>query len=260
MSELDDAAAALNAAGDNDMARLRFYERLADTELFLALEAEPAPGAETISPRIFEVEDARFALVFDRAGRLTEFAEGPAPYVAMSGRTVAEMLAGQGIGLAVNPGVAPSSMLVEPEVLDWLHDRLSAAPGEETAQLVGLAPPPELPETVLTGLDRKLAMATGRARHAWLVEADYDSGARGALLVFIDPAPGAEGALAQIVQEALVFSGLEAGAIDVGFAPAASPLAARLAKVGLRFDLPEPAQEDTRPAPGSDPDKPPILR
>ncbi|MGB2200720.1 MAG: hypothetical protein ACPH5G_05220 [Pseudooceanicola atlanticus] len=40
------------------------------------------------------------------------------------------------------------------------------------------------------------------------------------------------------------------------------PAAAALARHGLRFDLPEPAKvsEVIRPAPGSDPEKPPILK
>ena len=40
----------------------------------------------------------------------------------------------------------------------------------------------------------------------------------------------------------------------------ADPLAGYLAKVGLRFDLPEPEQPQTPGAPGMDPTKPPKLR
>lgn len=263
MTELDDASAALDAAlggADEEKARMRFFERLADTQLCLALKADPPPGSEAISPRLFEAEGARFALVFDRAARLTDFAEGAAPYAELSGRVLTDMLAGQGIGLALNPGASPAPRLILPEELDWLAGQLSTAPDTATSRLRELAPPPDLPEGLIAALDRKLATAAGRARHAWLTEAVYEGGAHSALLVFVDPAPGAEGALARAVQEALTFSGLEAGAIDVGFTPAAAPLAARLARVGLRFDLPQPSQEEIRAAPGSDPSKPPILR
>lgn len=263
MTELDDAIAALEAAETvgtaADTARMRFFERLADTQLCLALEAEPAPGADHVTPQLFDADGMRFALVFDRAERLSRFAGGAAPYAELSGRALAQMLAGQGIGLALNPE-APAPRLVSPEELDWLAAQLDTAPGEAQARITAIAPPPVLPEGLLTALDRKLATASGRARHAWLVEAGFDTGARGALLVFVDPAPGAEGALARLVQEALTFSGLDAGAIDVSFTPASAPLAARLARVGLRFDLPEPVRQDIRPAPGSDPAKPPILR
>ncbi len=61
---LDDAFAAMEAAPQDDAARLRFYERLADSELFLLLKKE-AEG-EVLDPEVFELTDASFVLVFDR--------------------------------------------------------------------------------------------------------------------------------------------------------------------------------------------------
>lgn len=258
MTELDSAAIAMDHGSAPE--RMAFFERLADTELFLALESEPAPGAETAAPRVFETDGARFVLAFDRAARLTDFSGGGTPFIALSGRVLAQMLAGQDIGLALNPDAGDAARLLMPEEIAWLHDQLSGAPAEAEARLTEIAPPPALPETLIAALDRKFATAAGRAKSAWLCEAVYDSGARGALLVFVDPAPGAEGALARAVQEALTFAGLEAAAVDVSFAPSTGAFTARLAKVGLRFDLPEPAREDMRPAPGSDPSAPPKLR
>jgi len=43
---LDTAHAAMMAAPENDAARLRFYERMADAELYLLLEA--APGTQRL--------------------------------------------------------------------------------------------------------------------------------------------------------------------------------------------------------------------
>lgn len=260
MTELDQAHAAMEAAPEDDGARLRFFERLADTELFMAL-AEESQG-DTAKPRLFDVEDHRFALVFDRAERLTDFAEGSAAFVALSGRNIARMLQGQGIGLAVNLD-CPSSILLPPEAMSWLCDTLSNTPEQSESRIAALHPPRTLPEDVIVGLDRKLATMAGRARQAWLVEAEYADGAKGTLLVFLDAAPGAETALSNAVNEALVFSGIPAGTIDVSFAHSSDVFAARLAKYGLRFDLPQPADDTAqaaRPAPGSDPDKPPILR
>lgn len=49
--------------------------------------------------------------------------------------------------------------------------------------------------------------------------------------------------------------------MDVLFLRSADPMTARLAKVGLRFDLPEPAVAASGPsAPGMDPTRPPKLR
>ena len=64
--------------------RISVFERLADAELFLLLEAE-ADG-DQIKPRIFEMPEAALVLVFDREDRLTAFTETPAPYAAVSGK------------------------------------------------------------------------------------------------------------------------------------------------------------------------------
>ncbi|MEP5003118.1 MAG: SseB family protein, partial [Paracoccaceae bacterium] len=86
-------------------------------------------------------------------------------------------------------------------------------------------------------------------------------GAAGHLLGFIGAQPGAENALAKAVAEALTFSGIEAGALDVAFFEASDPVSAQMARQGLRFDLPQPvAVEVPGLAPGMDPDRPPILK
>lgn len=255
---LDLAHAAMEAAPHDDSMRLAFYERLADAELYLLLLREPEGGA--IDPRVFETSEGQFVLVFDRAERLAEFAEGEAPYAALSGRVLVAMLAGQGTGLALNPGVAPSSFLATPMVVDWLTETLAEAPDEAFARPVEVAPPGDLPEKLLSSLDAKLATATGLASMAYLARATFDTGGTTHLLAFIGTAPGAEGALARAVREALVFSGLEAGALDVTFLDAADPISARLARVGLRFDLPRFEATPAPSAPGRDPDRPPKLR
>ncbi len=257
MTDLDQAHAAMEAAPEDDAARLRFYERLADTELFMLLSAEAAD--DQVSPELFEIEEQRFALVFDREERLSQFVGRVAPYAGVSGRALAGMLAGQGIGLALNLEVAPSAMLIPAEAVDWLVSTLSNAPNETEARLTEVLPP-HVPEAVVTGLDRKLAIAAGLARSAYLTAARYDDGATGHVLAFVDAVPGAEKALAAAAGEALTFSGIEAGVMDVLFLRAADPMAARLARVGLRFDLPEPVAPQTPGAPGMDPAKPPKLR
>jgi hypothetical protein len=260
MTPLDQAHAAMEAAPDDDAARLRFYDRLAGSELFLLLDEEPA--GDRISPALFPVEGQSFALIFDLEERLTEFAEGAAPYAALSGRSLAGMLAGQGIGLGVNLGVAASSILIEAGSVDWLAATLTAAPEEVEERPEELSAPAGLPEGLLTALDARLAAAEGLARMAYLVAATYAGGRRGHLMAFVDALPGAEPSLARAVGDALTFSGVEAGSLDVGFFRASDPVAARLARVGLRFDLPEApkAEQVAGRAPGMDPDVPPRLR
>ena len=64
----------------------------------------------------------------------------------------------------------------------------------------------------------------------------------------------------EAAQEALVFAGLEAASMDVAFFRASDPLAATIARHGLRFDLPVPEQARSPGAPGMDPNAPPKLR
>ncbi|TNJ48534.1 SseB family protein [Phaeobacter sp. B1627] len=260
LTVLDQAHAAMEAAPADDALRLRFFERLADSELFLLLDKEPE--GDRISPEVFDTGDGQYVLVFDREERLAEFAGRIVPYAALSGRGVAQMLAGQGIGLGVNLEVAPSSILIPDTALGWLAETLAHAPDEVETGIAELRPPNGLPEALLTALDAKLATAAGLAQSAYLVAVIYESGGQGHLLAFIGAEDGARAALAKAVGEALTFSGIEAGALDVGFFATSDRMAARLARVGLRFDLPQrqAGQVYAPQAPGSDPDKPPRLK
>lgn len=257
LTPLDQAHAAMIAAPDDDAARLRFYERIADVELFLLLEAEPVE--DQINPVLLE---GHYVIVFDRAARLAAYVGNPAPYVALSGRAIAGMLAGQPLGMAVNIGVAPSEILLPADAVTWLRETLAHEAGQVEVKIDRVLPPKGLPESLIAAIDAKLATATGMAAGAWLVAVEYTGGGRGHLLAFIGAIPRAQDALVRAASEALTFSGIEAGAMDVGFFGPNDPTVTKLAKVGLRFDLPqtEGLQHTPRMPPGSDPAKPPILK
>lgn len=259
MTLLDAAHAALTKDPENEAHLLRFYERLADGELFLLLDKE-AEG-ETLDPRVFDLETGRFVLVFDREERLAEFAGGIAPYAALPGRVIAGLLRGQDIGLGVNLGVAPSEMLLPAEAMDWLAEALDQGPDEVEAAPEQFYAPKGLPDLLLSGLDAKLARTAGLAKAVLLAGVTYRDGRRGHMLAFLDAEPGAQTALARAASEALIFSGIEAGEMDVAFLSSADPAAVSMARVALRFDLPEPepAQSAAPAAPGMDPNRPPRL-
>lgn len=254
---LDAAHAAVSADPENEGLRLRFFERLADGELVVLLEREAV--GDRLEPKVFELEDGPVVLVFDREERLAGFTGGIAPYAALPGRVIAGMLKGQGIGLGVNLGVAPSSMLLPPEALDWLAETLDGGPDEAEAVPESFAAP-QVPEAVLAGLDAKLARAAGLAAAAVLAAVVYRDGRRGHLLAVLDAVQGAEGALAQAMREALVFSGVEAGELDVVFLASGDPVAEAMGRVGLRFDLPVAEAPAGPAAPGMDAERPPKLR
>ena len=262
MTPLDQAYEAMVAAPeDQDAPRLRFYERLADGEMIVLLETE-AEG-ETLTPRVFDLEDGPVVLIFDTEARLGQFTGVPAPYAALPGRVVAQMLAGQGIGLGINLGVAPSSMLLPGFAVDWLAETLAHGPVEAEALPESFAPPKGLPQRLIEGLDAKLARAGGLASHALLAAVTYQGGRQGHMLAFVDAQT--EAALARAASEALTFSGVEAGEMDVAFLSTGTPVTEAMARVALRIDLPKPvadapAAPQAPKAPGMDPAKPPRLR
>lgn len=259
MSEtpIDQAYAALSADPDDVNARLKFYERLADAELFLMLAAEP--DDDNIVPEIFDLSDGPYVLAFDREERLAAFAERPVAHAALSGRALVKMIVGQGIGVGLNLG-ASSEYILPPTIIEWLSSTLTAKSQSHEARPVQVHKPSNLPKKFIEGLNVKLTSAMGLARAAWLVRADYEHGNSGHLLVFVGGIVGAHGALTQAVSEVLVFSGVEAGQIDIAFFDEDDPVLERIAKVGLRFDVPERAAPKPLQAPGTDPDRPPRLR
>ncbi|MEI4261246.1 SseB family protein [Roseovarius sp. D0-M9] len=257
---LDRAHALMEAASEEGAPRLAFYHCLADTQLFVLLTEEGT--GDHVTPQTFDVDGTDFALAFDTEERLAGFTGGgPAPYAMLPGRTLAGMLSGAGAGLGLNLDAAPSSILLPPEALGWLAETLGQGGGAEaTARPESVSAPEGVPEALLSVLDAKLARAEGLASHACLAGVRYAGGASGHVVMFIGTAPGAEGALTRAVSEALTFSGIEAGALDVGFAAPQSALAQRFEKVGLRFDLPRASAPPERAAPGSDPSRPPRLK
>jgi hypothetical protein len=254
---LDAAHAAVSADPENEALRLRFFERLADGEMVILLEREAV--GDSLEPKVFDLEDGPVVLVFDREERLASFTGGIAPYAALPGRVIAGLLKGQGIGLGVNLGVAPSSMLLPPEAMDWLAETLDEAPEELEAAPERFLPP-SVPEAVVAALDAKLARAEGLAVAAVLAGVVYRDKRQGHVLAILDAAEGAEAPLARAMGEALVFSGIDAGELDVVFLAATSPAAQAMGRVGLRFDLPAPETPTAPSAPGMDPTKPPRLR
>jgi len=260
---LDQAHALMEAAPGDDALRLRFYERFADAELFLLL-AEESDG-DTLRPAVFRLEDGDFAMSFDLEERLAAFSDAPAPYAALPGRIAARELAGLGVGLGLNIGVAPSAFLLPAPALAWLSQTLGHIPETTEAQPVAFHDGGALPPGLLAALADKLARLGGYADHAMLAGVRYQDGRHGHMLAFVGSRPGTEAALAKAVSEALVFSGVEAGELDVAFLATDDPALAAMSAQGRRLDLPAPQPENIQiiggpSAPGMDPEKPPKLR
>ena len=257
-TQLDHAHAAMDAAPDDDSARLAFYRTLAESELFLLLREEP--HGDVVEPQSFELEDATYVLAFDREERLARFTGQVSPFAALSGRSIAELLSAQSLGLGLNLETGPSAMMIPPAAISWLHDTLQERPEAIEGKPVDVTAPKGLPDALITAIDGKLAQAAGLAHCAYLVGVTYAGGRKSHLLAVVDAAPMAEEALTQSFREALVFSGIEAGILDIGFFKGTDSVIAGFASVGLRFDLPELAIPTPPKPPGMDPGVPPKLR
>lgn len=264
MTPYDRAHAAMEADPENEALRLAVYDRLADAELFLLLEHEPDEDNDII-PQVFETEDGDFVLAFDLEERLAAFSDGPAPYAALPGRVIAQHLAGEDIGLGVNLGEG-SAMLLPPEALEWLTHTLTHSPERAEARPIAFdapALPPAVLGLLLPAFEAKFDQIAGLASHALLGGVTYEGGRRGHVLAFLGAPEAAQPGIAKAMHEALTFSGLEAGELDVTFLGAEDPAAAILLEKALILHLPEPAQEEVQHVhvgPGMDPEKPPILR
>ena len=255
MTPLDKSASDL----ENDAGRLRYFDQLVATEMFLLLEAEPTDEG-TIKPLLFPIGADTFALGFDSEERLASFAEREAPYAALSGRALIDLLSGAELGLGVNLQTAPSEHLLSAGEVKWVAGLAERQAAHITKKISEISAPAHIPETVLTTLDGRLARMAGLARSAYLVSASYDDGSKGAVLALTGTAENAQNAITQSLQDAITFSGETAGWLDILFIEDSATMAAKIAKYGLRFDIPEPEIAPAPTAPGSDPTKPPKLR
>lgn len=258
MTNLDIAYAAMQA-GD-EAAGLQFYRLLADATLFLLLERE-AEG-ERVDPRVFDLPDGPVLLAYDSEERLAVMGAGPLPYAALPGRIIAQQMLGKGLSLGLNFGSgAASEALLPPDALRWLCEMLEAVPAEVEATPAQFFAPQGLPDALSDALRFTLGGAAGLARAALLAGVRYQDGRFGHMLAVIDAVPGAEEALARAMAEALAFSGLEAGELDVTFLGSDDPAVLALARVAAVFEVPDRVVEVAveRAAPGMD-GKPPRLR
>lgn len=246
MSALDDLAATPFHDADAPQ-RARMLSRLADTELVVALTAEPVH--DEVHLRMFPLEGGAVALACDSEDRLADFFGAALAYAAMPGRVLAGLLRQQGAGLLVNPG-HPSEMLLEPAMLDWLSGALEASPQADRAHLALTAPAATTVEALAAPLAERLGDMRGLISGAALAGVRGDAGPSAHLLLIAGADEARQPALAKALAETLAFLPPQPGGVDISFSDAPPPPAA------LRFDLspPDPPVLPERPK------GPPILR
>ncbi|WP_210526223.1 SseB family protein [Rubellimicrobium arenae] len=228
---------------DDDAARLRLYEVLSGAELVLPLAGEVE--GEDVTPETVVVGDIPHVVAHDSISAFAGTA--PRPTATLSGLALAQMLEGQGAGAALHLEGMADPLLISPESLDWLARNLAEGPQRVEARPLALHPPKGLPTSLLTTLDRRLAQGEGLATAAWLVAVDWSDGTRGHLLAFVGARPGAEETLAAGINAAVALSGSEEVRLDVTFLNEGDAALARIARVGLRFDLEDPVEAPKGP-------------
>ena len=261
MTPLDHAHAAMTTGAEP--AARQFYRVFADATVLLLLDHEPT--GERINPRVFDLADGPVVLAFDTDERLAGFDANPLPYAALPGRIIARHLAGQGVSLGLNLGSgAPSEVILPPTALQWLADMLDPQPDIVQATPVVFYPPRGLPLGLADALTFTLDGAAGLALAALLVQVRYSDGKRGHMLAVLDVVPAAQDPLARAFAEALRFSGVDEGELDVTFVASSDPVVPQIALAATVFavpPLPDPVADSLgRTAPGSNPDRPPNLR
>lgn len=251
MTALDDLAAIPFHDADAP-GRARMLSRLADTQLAVALTAEPAD--DRIELRIFPLDGGPVALACDTEDRLADFFGAAVAYAGMPGRVLAGLLKAEGVGLLVNPG-HPSEMLLDAGMLDWLTDVLAASPEADQARLHLTGPDAAVVAALTEPLAARLADLRGLISGAALAgvgrqQRDGDDAPESHLLLIAGAEPEHQPAIAKALAEALAFLPPQPGGVDISFAEAAQAPAA------LLFDLtPQPVAQPTPRRKG-----PPILR
>ncbi|RCW88831.1 SseB family protein [Paracoccus lutimaris] len=231
--------------------RARALSRLADTELFAALVAEPA--TDTAELQSFDLPEGHFALACDSEERLAGFVGGPVAYLAIPGRVLAATLAGEGQGVLINPG-HPSQMMLDAATLRWLTGALAARPSIARAESARrLSPPtPEAVRLLSEPLGQRLADMSGLVGRLTLVQAEWSDGRQGHALMLGGVVPTHEDAVAKAFAELLAFLPQLPGGVDIGFSEREMPAGALMLE-------PAPPPPEPQP-PRRDPKAPPRLR
>jgi len=229
-----------------------FYDALFAATVFLPIDRaydddgnESEAAASSIEPIFYEVEDAPTILIFDTEERLAIWTDEPIDYVGLTGRQLFEMFDG-GQQVALNIGVAPSSIVIPAEMVTWLHERAAEA-GESDEIPVGTAlevtAPPHLDTEVIARIAARIAGLRREIDEAVFFSLGTDAGQDEAeRRVVLGVAVSQQGLRdAEAVAEALAetargaFDGMRP--VEVALLSANSPLMEKARSVGLNLPV-----------------------
>jgi hypothetical protein len=192
------------ASGGAEADWLRFYEGFAVQRLIVPVDEGSGDGgvtAATARLTTLRLEAGEVVLAFDTEARFAAFIAVPTEFVALIGADLARALARRGIGVALNPGVAPGETVLDPQALAWIAAHAGAEVAvEEMPGGTRIRPPADPEAAMLDALGTRLAEMTGHIAEAWLVGAATPDGGE-AYLCIIRTASEAAGLGPEIAAE-----------------------------------------------------------
>lgn len=228
-----------------------FYDALFAATVFLPIDGaydddgnDSEAEASAIEPIFYEVEDAPTLLIFDTEERLANWTDVPIDYVGLTGRQLFAMFDGEQ-QVALNIGVAPSSVVIPVSVVSWLHEKAVETMESEDIEpgtALEVAPPPKLAPEIVARIAARIAGLRKEVDEAVFFSLGIDtaqdeSERRVVLGVAVSQAGAAD---AEAVASALADTARGAfdGArhVEVALLSADSPLMEKARKVG--FNLP----------------------
>jgi hypothetical protein len=241
-------------------ARMRFFNAFCDAEVFLLLNEEPDEGS--LSPVVLDAEGRGHVLAFASEEHLADYSAQVAPYAALSGRVIVDMLTQAELAIAFNWGVLVSEMVITAEEITWLNGVISEAPETHNARPTSFFALGQERDTLSRVLVEKLISASELAQAFWLIGVGYETGAKGVMLCIVDAPLEAEAPLAKAALEAIAFCGYENLLFDVSFLKHHEKAVEAIERQGQRLVFPKrpPVTPKQRSMPGSDPARPPKLR
>ena len=143
-----------------------FYEALFAATIFLPIDGafdedgnESEQGATAIMPILYEMDDVPTLMIFDTEERLARWTDEPLDYIGLSGHQFFSMFEGDQ-QVALNMGVAPSSVVLPTTIVEWLHGRAMEVADSEEIQpgtSIEVAPPPELSMEAVARITARIA-------------------------------------------------------------------------------------------------------
>lgn len=229
-----------------------FYDALFAATIFLPIDGayddngdDSDSQASSIEPVFYEVEDAPTLLIFDTEERLATWTDSPIDYVGLTGRQLFSMFEGDQ-QVALNIGVAPSSVVIPVEVVGWLHERATETVESQEVEAgadLEVAPPPPLAPEIVARIAARIAGLRREVDEAVFFSLGIDTAQDEAERRVVLGVAVSQAGLADAESVAQALADTARGAfegnrtVEVALLSADSPLMEKARKVGLNLPV-----------------------